>query len=202
MDRAKEEVERMVTGDAFLFFFCFKTEPRKYQSKCLTKLYPVQASAIISDPGTGKSKMALDLFCARRMEDKIGSLVIICKYTLRDNWVDQIEQHSALPMDIYLPSTDKKEQFKKWARKKHDFPVVIVGIESFSAGAMASMVRDYVRTAYKPAGLANPLTPRGRSPFLPSPVRRARKQIPSSNENLPTNHFRIRNRWMRHQAGL
>lgn len=153
MARAKEQVTRMITDDVWPFWYSYKTEPRKYQKKCNEKLYPVEACAIISEPGTGKSKMAIDMVCARRMEDKIGSLVIVCKYTLRDNWAEQISLHSPLPMQVHLPSTDKKKQFKKWAAEKHDFPVVIVGTESFSAGGMADMIREYLATAYKPAGV-------------------------------------------------
>lgn len=153
MAKAKEQAEQIISDDVWPFWYRYKTEPRNYQKKCNIKLYPVEANAIISEPGTGKSKMAIDMFCARRMEGKIGTLLIICKLTLRDNWVDQIREHATIPMQIYLPSTDKKKQFKKWAEQKHEFPVVIVGTESFSAGGMADMIREYLLTAHKPAAI-------------------------------------------------
>lgn len=155
MDESKAAIERSKPDNnkpGWPFWYSFKTDPRKYQLKALQKAYPTDAFGMFMAPGTGKSKTVIDLACAYRMEGLIGSWLIICKNTLRDNWVDQLLTHSPLPLDIHLPDTTKKKAFEKWLTKKHDFKVMIVGTESFSAGGMADMVDLYLRTAFRPMG--------------------------------------------------
>ena len=150
MERVKAAVAQASAGPGFPFWYSFKTEPRKYQFKALQKGYPNSAFGLYMDPGTGKSKVFIDFACARRMENLIGSWLIIVKLTLRDNWIDQIKTHASIPINYHLPSTDKKKAFEKWMAERHDFPCLIVGTESFSAGGMGDMVETFLRSSFRP----------------------------------------------------
>ncbi len=156
--KAKIEASKNVANKAtankagWPFWYSFKTDPRKYQMKALQKGYPLDAFGLFMDPGTGKSKTVIDLACAYRMEGIIGSWLIICKHTLRDNWLEQLNTHATIPMDIHLPDTTKKAKYERWLQTKHDFKVLIAGTESFSAGGMADMVEQFLRVSFRPMG--------------------------------------------------
>lgn len=131
----------------FPSWFPYKTEPRGHQRKCLDKLYPLPAAAMFMDRGTGKSKATIDMACARRMEGKIQALLIVCKIAGRRNWADEFELHSPIGADVYLPSTDKERDFLRWLATPHDFKVMVIGIESLSAGRMGLFMEKFLLSA-------------------------------------------------------
>lgn len=133
-----------VHGWSFPAWFPFKTKPQKHQQLALDKGYPLSAFALFMDMGTGKSFTAIALNSAWRMEGHINAWVIVCKLSLRRNWVNELAKHAAIPYDVYLPYTDKEREFNKWLSTPHDFKVLVVGVESLSAGKMASMVERFV----------------------------------------------------------
>src|SRR5512140_110258 len=92
MDKSKTPPMTEFVAGHFPFWYPFKRDPAPYQQKCIDKAYPHEAFAVFADPGTGKTKMALDLTCSWRMEDKIGALLIITKRTLRYNWTLETEK--------------------------------------------------------------------------------------------------------------
>lgn len=150
MDAAKLAVVQRNSGPGFPFWYSFRVDPRKYQLKALQKGYPQKAFGLFMDPGTGKSKVFIDFACARRMEDLIGGWLIICKRTLRDNFYDQIEQHATIPMDVFIPDDSDKAPFERWMRRAHDFKVMILGTESFSAGGTHQLAESFLRSTRKP----------------------------------------------------
>src|SRR5690606_7621411 len=60
--------------EGFPAWFKFKTKPRQHQVTALNKAYGKRAFALHMDMGTGKSKTAIDLACAYRMEGKIDAV--------------------------------------------------------------------------------------------------------------------------------
>ncbi len=141
----------IATGDSWPFWYSFKTEPAPYQLTALQKLYSRESMALFMDMGTGKSKTAIDMAAAKRMEGRIESLLIVCKLSLRNNWVEQFDIHCPIPVSIHLPDTTKQKAFDRWLREKSDFKVLIVGTESLSAGRMFEMADLFMKTASKPA---------------------------------------------------
>lgn len=133
-------------GAGFPAWYKFKTQPRKHQADAYPKLYGLKAGAIFFDMQTGKSKTAVDLCAAHRMEGHIEAILILVKRTLRRNWIEQFEHHCPLPVSILLPNTDNVPKFERWLNHKHDFKVMIVGWESLSAGGMATLCERFVNT--------------------------------------------------------
>lgn len=156
-DEASAAMERAITttsivaGSSWPFWYSFKTEPAPYQLAALQKLYSRESMALFMDMGTGKSKTAIDMAAAKRMEGSIGSLLIVCKLSLRTNWVEQFDIHCPIPTSIHLPDTTKQKAFESWLKSKADFKVMIVGTESLSAGRMYEMADLFMKTADKPA---------------------------------------------------
>lgn len=130
-------------GEGFPAWYKFKTEPRQHQYRAINKCYGLNAAALFMDMQTGKSKTAIDLCVAHRMNGDILGVLILVKLTLRRNWIKQFEQHCPIDFDIYLPMTGNQKQFERWLRTPHDFKVMIAGWESLSVGGMAAMCEQF-----------------------------------------------------------
>ncbi len=125
--------------------FPFKTEPREYQRKGLDKIYYLHNSALFMDPGTGKTKMAIDMAAARHMSGKIDQVVVIGLVSIKTNWQEEIEKHCAAPFDTHVLYTDKKgiTNFNKFNAGK-GFKWLILGSESLSSGKAYEMVEQFI----------------------------------------------------------
>jgi len=142
------------TGGGLPHWYKFKTEPMDCQRRAYNKLYGLHAMALHMDRGTGKSKTVIDIACALRMEGKIDAAMVICKLSLRRNWegydigTEDGERegfigHAPIPVSCHLPDTSKVKDFERWLGKKHDFPILIVGTESLSAGRMINIAERF-----------------------------------------------------------
>ncbi|HLO98256.1 MAG TPA: DEAD/DEAH box helicase, partial [Fimbriimonas sp.] len=113
----------------------FKTSPRPYQRTGLDKAWDSEAFGFYMDMGTGKSKMAVDLFCAYFAEGRIDRLLVVTKYSTRDNWIDEFKIHAPFECDVRILDTSKAKKFDEWNTTPGDkMKVLIVATESMSAG--------------------------------------------------------------------
>ena len=129
---------------SFPAWYKFKTEPLPHQRKALDKGYSLRSYAIFMDTQTGKSKTAIDLCAAHRMEGGITAILILVKLSLRKNWLRQFNLHCPLPFDFYMPHTSKEREYRKWLDKPHDLKVLAVGWESLSAGRMFDLCKSFM----------------------------------------------------------
>lgn len=130
----------------FPAWYKFKTQPRRHQRAALEKLYGLRTSASFMIMRAGKTKTEIDTSCALRMEGKIDSLLIVCKLSVRRTWVNEFEMHAPIPVSIHLPDTGKAgwRAFDVWARRKHEFPVLVIGLESLSQGGMIEIAKAFM----------------------------------------------------------
>jgi SNF2 family DNA or RNA helicase len=117
----------------FPSWYKFKTTPRPYQVQALHFMWSRPQGGLFMDMGTGKTKTWIDYACAMRMADKLDAGVIVCPVSIRDQWVEEVGLHSPLPMDICILNHEGYN-FQRWFDHEHDFPLLICGIESLSAG--------------------------------------------------------------------
>lgn len=155
---AKVEMQRILDSkkvglkkQPFPKWFKFKTPPDPHQIEGLNHLYGLKGVSLHMAPGTGKSKLAADFVAAMRMEGKIEIWLILCKLSLRMNWVRQLDEHCAIPFSIHLPDSDKPMAFDTWLKKRHDFKIMIVGFESLSQGRMHTFVEKFLLSNHKAA---------------------------------------------------
>ncbi len=125
-------------------WYSFKTVPRVKQMEALNKVYDQKAIALFMDMRTGKTKVVIDLVCARRIEGKTDLMLIVCPLSIRKNWVREIATHSPIPIDVHLLDTGKPKAFDKWLSEPHDFKCMIVGVESFAAGSASKFAERFL----------------------------------------------------------
>lgn len=150
---AKEVREMPKTG--FPADYSFKTVPRDHQMMALNKMWGKEAFALHMDRGTGKSKTYIDYACALRRAGEIEAVIIVVKLSLRLNWVgydrgdgpgqkEGFEGHSTIKASCFLPEGGSDKKFDKWLMEDHDFPVLIMGMESMSQGGAFDTLKRFI----------------------------------------------------------
>lgn len=148
----KRQDERASIETGFPSWYVHKVPPMAHQARGLNHLYPKTEAAVFMDMGTGKSKFAIDFNSCLRMEGKIDGWLIVCKVSLRENWVEQLKEHCNIPYSVHLADTTNVRGLKKWLDREHgNFPVLIAGTESLSAGKMIDLATYFVDTLSKPS---------------------------------------------------
>jgi superfamily II DNA or RNA helicase len=122
-----KEPERILSP--FPLNYTFKTNPFKHQQAALDKIWGNKASALFMEPGTGKSKVAIDWFCSLSKDDSIDAVVVFCPVSIRINWLDQIKTHATVDCAARVQGAKAEPD------KLVQTPVLICGIESLSVGA-------------------------------------------------------------------
>lgn len=109
--------------------FVFKTKPWVHQLRALEYLYPRDRGALYTVPGSGKTKVMIDLIVNRGFK---RVLVVAPKVPCKDVWVDEILMHSDIPQDNIvllseLSGEKKKSILLEYDRpNKEDAPVIFI----------------------------------------------------------------------------
>lgn len=151
-DKLDEVIIKLTTMnvvDGFPAWYPFKRPPRAHQDKCLNKWYGNEGFACFMDRGTGKTFTTISIACALRMEDKIDAMIVVCKLSGRRNWEEEWAEDGTIPASFHFPNTNKKKEFHKWLVTPHDMKVMVIGIESLSAGGMAGMMNEFANSHTK-----------------------------------------------------
>lgn len=143
LDETLLKISNMGKGGGFPAWYPYKTKPRNHQVKCLEKWYGLEGFACFMDRGTGKTKTTIDMACALRMEGKIDALIVCCKLSGRRNWKEEWEIHGTVDASFHFPTTTKLKEYDAWLSNKHELPVIVIGIESLSAGNMAKLMNSF-----------------------------------------------------------
>lgn len=135
--------------ESFPLSYQFKTTPFPHQVDGLNFGWSLDLVAYFMEMGTGKSKTAIDLACARFKAGLIESLVIFCPVPLRSNWMGELFVHCSVPYAGFVVDTQKssfKAEGKRFFELKDEriLKVVIVGIESFSQGERKGKAFEYM----------------------------------------------------------
>lgn len=95
--------------------FIFKTKPWEHQLRALEYLYPRDTAALYTKPGSGKTKIFIDLIVNRGF----NRVLVVAPKKPCDVWVPQIRLHSCLTYDHIIPlyqmGWDKKQAALKAA---------------------------------------------------------------------------------------
>lgn len=146
---------REMPTEGFPASYTFKSAPRVHQMTALNKMWGKSAFALHMDRGTGKSKTYIDYACALRLAGEIEAVIIVVKLSLRLNWVgydrgtgpgerEGFEGHSTIKADCFLPEGGSDKKFDKWLMEEHDFPVLIMGMESMSQGGAFETLKRFI----------------------------------------------------------
>lgn len=132
-------------ASSFPTSYPFKTTPRQYQLKALDSAWGKPAFAYYMDMGTGKTKSAIDLFCAYYIDEKVDRVLIVTKFSTRLNWENEIRIHAPVETDVLVLDTSKPKAFDAWnTRVDGRLKFLLVGTESLAAGSAASYAQRFV----------------------------------------------------------
>lgn len=123
--------------------FKYKFEPFDHQREALLRGLDQPAYALFMDPGTGKTKVIIDDAAVSWLRGGINANLVFCPNSIKSNWVDELEIHDPMEREVHQHTT--MPRLKKFISLRTDKPKwLIVGIESLSAGAAYSILKDYV----------------------------------------------------------
>jgi len=127
--------EIKVNHSRFPTTFPFKTTPAAKQLEALNHLYGQPGRALLSKPGTGKSKMEIDLVACAHAEGRITHWLILCPFAVKSNWLPELEKHCPIEFSAHVIKTDKKTEIaaaREFVESDHPFKIAIAGIESLN----------------------------------------------------------------------
>lgn len=108
----------------------FKTEPFAHQRRGLDYVWGLPACALFMEQGTGKSKLAIDLNCARMMAGQIAVLVVFCPNSVRENWMQELRTHWPMPGVEFMVLRGKNPEATAARVALAGRAVLVVGYES------------------------------------------------------------------------
>lgn len=82
-----------------------KTVPYAHQMAGSAQMYGRRESAVFAEPGTGKTKMAIDAISARYGAGEVDRLLVLCPKSVRAVWVREFATHCPVPHDVQLLKT-------------------------------------------------------------------------------------------------
>ena len=92
-------------------FYHFHTKPFQHQKKALKVSIDSDYYAYLMDPGTGKTKTAIDYIGCRYLRDGHTKVLVICPASVIGVWEEQIEEH--------LPPSIKRKVFRLEGMRRH-----------------------------------------------------------------------------------
>lgn len=114
--------------------FKMKMEPWDHQLHALRYLYPRDCGALYTPPGSGKTKVIIDLIVNRGFKRIV---IVAPKVPCSDVWPKEIKKHSDIPKDcvhhLYAMSGKKKAEYlKQFKKPRPDDPpqIFIVNYDS------------------------------------------------------------------------
>jgi len=132
---------------AFPAWYRYETEPYEHQTRALDYVYGLPHAALFMGCGTGKSKTAIDMACARTQEGKIDSVLVICPFSIRNNWIEEIKVHSPIPAKCGVLKFNTKKAQREYGEFLAETDCVkwlIVAVESLAQGSGAKWAEKFL----------------------------------------------------------
>lgn len=110
----------------------YRTTPYKHQAQALQTALKLRTCALLMEPRTGKTKVAIDYLSALSLAGRLDRAVIIAPARVLDVWVAEFYAHC--PVNYHLTVWDAKARKNPppKVQASHDLSVVLVNYEAFS----------------------------------------------------------------------
>ena len=98
----------------------FKTPPYEHQANALKKIFrSVDGHALFMDPGTGKTKIAIDSIAAFVNSGGVKKVLVLCPLNALSVWPKEFNIHSPVEADVWVrpekgTSAEKAVAFNEW----------------------------------------------------------------------------------------
>jgi len=128
---------------------------RSYQRACCDMFYGRNVGGIFACMGSGKTKMVIDILCAKSLTpdeglDKIDTVLVACPFSIRNNWLKELGKHCSVPYVAQVLDTKTRSGSAQMMSmmRNHDTTLrfLIVGIESLSVGSALSASDAFVQS--------------------------------------------------------
>jgi len=120
--------------------FLFRTQPYDHQRKASSFVYNNRYSALFMEQGTGKTKSAIDALAAGGHR----FILVVCPVIVRRTWKEQVAEHAPLDWDCLVLDDSGKRKFDQWLNFPSAVKVLVVGVESLSAGNAKMFAERFV----------------------------------------------------------
>lgn len=129
--------------------YTFKRKPHGYQVRALKKALTQEATAIIFDPGLGKTKVAIDFCAIKYLTEGLDKVLIICPLSAMGVWEDEwfLDCPDEISYEI-TPLTGKMPQRVKLLEKICVRPgpqVVILSFDTAKNEKISKLLIKYYR---------------------------------------------------------
>lgn len=146
------------SDNIFPIEYTYKTEPRDYQVIATHKAYAKEMYALFMEMGLGKSKISLDVMAASIGSKEIEQILIICPYSVRIIWPDEIAKHFPRDSDIHLADLKTKAGLKRFDNfnnynDKNRCNILVVGVESLQRKGNKAYESVYNYVAKRKTGI-------------------------------------------------
>lgn len=113
--------------------YVYKTQPYHHQVEALKKMLGQKwGGALLMEPRTGKTKVAIDWFSVLHQLGRVYRAVVICPVSVIGVWEDEIAMHCPFPYRITIWDKDGRKETKlpPWGQNLID--IVIMNYDAFS----------------------------------------------------------------------
>lgn len=119
----------------------FYTEPRPWQKEAFLACRDKEVKALWMDPGTGKTKVMIDIVAWQYKAARIEAVVVICPATVKDVWFEEVVKHCPPWIGVDVHVDDGKTA--KWIDK--DTGKLRILVTNFEAWASPKRVDEFKR---------------------------------------------------------
>lgn len=121
----------------------FFTEPRIWQKEAFLACREAKVKAVWMDPGTGKTKVMIDVMAYQYQKGTIEAVVVICPATVKDVWAEEIQKHFPpwTGVDVHVDNAKTAQWIDKDTGKLR---VLITNFEAWTSGKRADEFKRFV----------------------------------------------------------
>lgn len=115
-----------------------------HQVRAIELAWPTPAFAILHRPRCRKTATTIRLASGRHLAGHINRMVVLCPNSIRAVWEAEFKKRAVTDYDLHVYQPGKKKQWAAWLDKlgSAKLSVLVVSIESMSAGGAAEAVKD------------------------------------------------------------
>ena len=112
----------------------FKTKPYDHQMAALKTALKLKQCALLMEPRTGKTKVAIDYLSALSLAGKLDRAVIVAPARVLDVWIEEFHTHC--PVNYHITTWDAKarKQVLPPVNPAYRLNVILVNYEAFGYG--------------------------------------------------------------------
>lgn len=110
----------------------FKTRPYRHQLRALKRAIKLHNIALLMEPRTGKTKVAIDYLSVLVTQQKIDRAVIICPARVMDVWVQEFHKHCPLLYNIHIWDKNARASPIPPVQSVHQLSILLVNYEAFA----------------------------------------------------------------------